>query len=168
MDGTIPTLVAHTTSADKTQALAARFAARVVPLPAGGLLLDLRGPLGAGKTAFVQGLARGLQVDPKARVVSPTFTIARSYACALDGVDTLHHLDAYRLGDENDLEAAGFEEMCGDGLVTCVEWGSRVEAGLPADRIVIHIEVEDESRRGLRCEATGPDAAAVLTRWSED
>ena len=65
-------------------------------------------------------------------------------------------------------DASACVVVCGDGLVTCVEWGSRVEAGLPADRIVIRIEVKDESRRTFECVAHGPGAAAVLTRWSEE
>ena len=166
MDTRTP-LQRQTESADATRALARAWARRLPPLPTQGLVLDLRGPLGAGKTAFVQGLAVGLQVDAKARVVSPTFTIARSYACGLPGVRVLHHLDAYRLGDENDLEAVGFEEMCGSDAVTCVEWGGRVELGLPADRLLVRLDAVDENRRRIRCEALGPGAAAVLQRWSE-
>lgn len=162
------TLLRETNGPEETRALATAWGARAVPVPPGGLVLDLRGPLGAGKTVFVQGLALGLGVDSRARVVSPTFTIARSYACHREGVTALHHLDAYRLGDENDLEAAGFEEMCGPGAVTCVEWGGRVEAGLPRDRLVVRIDAVDASKRRVRCEATGPEAAAVLQRWSEE
>lgn len=157
----------ETDTPEATQALARAWGERVVPLPPQGLLLDLRGPLGAGKTAFVQGLAQGLGVDPSARVVSPTFTIARSYPCTLPGVRTLYHLDAYRLGDADDLEACGFEEMCGSEAVTCVEWGGRVEDGLPRDRLLIRLEALDTTVRRIRCAATGPSAAAVLLRWSE-
>lgn len=157
----------ETAEVEHTQRLAGAFAAASVPLPSEGLTLDLRGPLGVGKTAFVQGLARGLRVPPSARVVSPTFTIARSYPCALPGVEVLHHLDAYRLAGPEDLEACGFEEMCGAGYVTCVEWGNRVEDGLPADRLLLRFAAQDATRRSLQIEATGPAAAVVAQRWAE-
>lgn len=103
-----------------------------------GFLIDLRGDLGMGKTVFVRGVAAGLGVPPSQSVVSPTFTIARAYAA--DGV-VLHHLDAYRLGGVEDLDAAGFEEMWGTGRVTCVEWGGRVEEALPEDRLEVTLDM---------------------------
>jgi tRNA threonylcarbamoyladenosine biosynthesis protein TsaE len=127
----------------------------------------LHGALGAGKTAFVQGVARGLGVPASAAVVSPTFTIAREYAVPGDPPVVLHHVDAYRLGGSRELEAAGYEEMWGGGRVTCVEWSERVEDAMPADRLEIDIEpgpgTED---RTLRFRATGPESLRVLHRFA--
>ena len=82
----------------------------------------LTGELGAGKTAFVRGLARGVGADPD-EVASPTFVLLTSYPGRL----TLHHADLYRLrgdGDESDL---GLEELPGSGGVLAVEWAERLQ-----------------------------------------
>ncbi|MDA1195571.1 MAG: tRNA (adenosine(37)-N6)-threonylcarbamoyltransferase complex ATPase subunit type 1 TsaE [Planctomycetota bacterium] len=147
-------------------------------------VIDLRGELGAGKTVFVRGLGRALGVAATVPMPSPTFTIARAYALPGPLLRELHHLDAYRLGGPDELEAAGFEEMCGEGRITCVEWGGRVEAGLPEDRLLIECHHErplaragagqhpepgvwagDETpagRRRLAFSARGPGARVVL------
>jgi tRNA threonylcarbamoyladenosine biosynthesis protein TsaE len=156
-------------SAEETRALGAGLGEVARPLPEGGLLIALRGTLGAGKTVFVQGLARGLGVSATAEVVSPTFTVARDYPAAGDPPLVLQHLDAYRLGSADDLEAVGFQEMVGDGRVTCVEWADRVEAALPEDRIDLELALSPEDaaadRRELRFAATGPASAAALARF---
>lgn len=138
-----------------------------------GLVLVLNGDLGAGKTVFVKGVAIGLGLPSEVSVVSPTFTIARSYP--VPGSDlTLHHLDAYRLGGGEDLENIGFEEMCGEGCVTCVEWGSRVQDALPEGRIDLWIEMLAASEpyehgavprapRRLRLQAQGARSVELLS-----
>jgi tRNA threonylcarbamoyladenosine biosynthesis protein TsaE len=156
-------------SAEETRALGAGLGEVARPLSEGGLLIALRGPLGAGKTVFVQGLARGLGVPPTAEVVSPTFTVARDYPAAGDPPLVLEHLDAYRLGSADDLEAVGFQEMVGEGRVTCVEWADRVEAALPEDRIDLEIALSPDDaadRRELRFAATGSASAAALARFA--
>ncbi|MHC5011824.1 MAG: tRNA (adenosine(37)-N6)-threonylcarbamoyltransferase complex ATPase subunit type 1 TsaE [Planctomycetota bacterium] len=165
-----------TSGPEATRAAGVRLAAAALPLPKGGLLVALHGELGAGKTVFVQGVAAGLGIPPAAGVVSPTFTIARSYP-APDAVGvTLHHVDAYRLGGAEDLESAGFEDMCGDGCLTCVEWAERVEDALPVDRVDIWIAMESTTAtvpegevprlpRRLRLRAGGPSARAWLARF---
>ena len=145
--------------------MAQRWARATPPLPPGGLTIDLRGALGTGKTAWVQGFARGLDVPEGSRVVSPTFTIARSYRCAVPGVTVLHHVDAYRLHDAQDLEHCGFEEMCGEGTVVCVEWGGRVHEGLAQDRIIVRLTASEPHVRTIDIETTGPMAASVVQRW---
>jgi tRNA threonylcarbamoyladenosine biosynthesis protein TsaE len=138
-------------------------------------VVGLRGELGAGKTAFVQGLARGLGVPASSAVVSPTFTVARDYAAGGEPAVVLHHVDAYRLRGSSDLDAAGFEEMRGDGRVTCVEWADRVEDSLPMDRLdvsLVALPAEGEEAgaagvedRRVEVHAGGPEAARVLARW---
>jgi len=121
-----------TKSADDTRALAEALG-RAVVRP--GDLVVLAGDLGAGKTAFAQGMARAFGVtDP---VVSPTFTIVREYA----GSTPVIHADVYRLDSLQELHDIGFEEVYGDDRVTMIEWGDVVAAALPPDRLLVHLEM---------------------------
>lgn len=94
----------------------------------GGEVVLLTGELGAGKTAFVRGLARGLGVDP-GEVASPTFVLLTSYPGRL----TLHHADLYRLAGDGDELELGLEELPGPRGVLAVEWAERL-AVTPWDR----------------------------------
>ena len=136
-------------------------------------MIVLTGDLGAGKTVFASGLARGLGVPATTPVTSPTFTVARAYR----GRVPLHHVDAYHLRSLAELEAAGFEEMGGDGRVTCVEWGDRVPAAWPTDRLEVALtplppatppdptgDGLAEPPRRIELTATGPLAQRVLSR----
>ena len=118
-----------TTSPDATRAVAAALAELLVP----GDLVLLVGDLGAGKTVFAQGLARGLGVEEP--VTSPTFTIVQEYR----GRVPIAHVDVYRLDRLQDLHDLGFDEMVDDG-VTVVEWGDLVEQAVPAEHLVVRIE----------------------------
>jgi tRNA threonylcarbamoyladenosine biosynthesis protein TsaE len=118
----------RTDSPEATRAVAGALGELLV---AGDLVL-LVGDLGAGKTAFAQGLARGLGVDEP--VTSPTFTIVQEY----EGRIPLRHVDVYRLDRVQDLHDLGFDELVDDG-VTIVEWGDLVEQALPADHLVVRI-----------------------------
>jgi tRNA threonylcarbamoyladenosine biosynthesis protein TsaE len=123
---------------EATEAAAARLARH---LRRGDLLL-LEGEMGAGKTTFVRGLARGLGVTGD--VMSPTFQLVRVYR----GPMQLAHVDLYRLADAAELADLGIDELLDEGAVV-VEWGDRLrEPG--AARIAI--EALDESRRRLRIE----------------
>lgn len=103
----------------ETEALGAELAASFT----GGEVVLLEGELGAGKTVFVRGLARGLAVDP-GEVTSPTFVLLTSYPGRL----TLHHADLYRLtGDGDDLEL-GLDELPGPRGVLAIEWADRLSA----------------------------------------
>ncbi|MEO9139895.1 MAG: tRNA (adenosine(37)-N6)-threonylcarbamoyltransferase complex ATPase subunit type 1 TsaE [Jatrophihabitans sp.] len=84
-------------------------------------LLILAGPLGAGKTAFVQGVGAGLGVQGS--VVSPTFVIARVHPAGPDGTVALVHVDAYRLGSLDEVDDLDLDVDAGS-VVTAVEWGS--------------------------------------------
>ena len=87
----------------------------------GGEAVLLTGELGAGKTVFVRGLARGLGADP-GEVASPTFVLLTSYPGRL----TLHHADLYRLGSGAEADDLGLEELPGAGGVLAVEWAERL------------------------------------------
>jgi len=163
-------LVLRTADTAETLALGQALAEAALDTGVDALVLDLHGHLGAGKTVFMRGLARGLGVTEG--VVSPTFTIARSYALSGVGFEALHHIDAYRLTSAEELDAAGFEDMWGTGRVTGVEWGEHVEDALPMDRIRVALQSppaeappafdDPEAAREIRLTATGPSAARVL------
>lgn len=142
-------------SADETMRLAADLAATL----RGGAFLALHGDLGAGKTCFVRGLARGLGIDSRA-VSSPTFVIMHEYeSAATDEPLVLIHVDAYRLHGAAELEGIGWEELLErrDAIIA-LEWPQRVCEALPAARIDVTIEHRGGDERFIRVEAVGAAA----------
>jgi len=107
----------------------------------------LSGELGAGKTVFVRGLARGLGADP-ADVSSPTFVLLTSYPGRL----TLHHADLYRLGGDGDDAELGLEELPGSDGVLAIEWAERLREPPWSRPTRVHLAHAGESRRTLRIE----------------
>ncbi len=113
---------------------------------AGGLrpgdIVAFYGGLGAGKTAFVRGMADGLGLS--ARVYSPTFTIVNEYL----GKTPLFHFDMYRLKDLDELFEIGWEDYLTRGGICAVEWSENVEGAFPDETIVVSIEkIDDKTRR---------------------
>lgn len=106
---------------EETEALGERLAGRLCP----GDVIAYYGDLGAGKTAFTRGLARGLGID--APVTSPTYTIVNEY---LQGRMPLFHFDMYRLESADDLFDIGWEDYLERGGVCAVEWSENVEEAL--------------------------------------
>ena len=125
----------------ETESIAAAVAARL----RGGECIALIGELGAGKTQFVRGLARGLGGDTRL-VSSPTFVLLNVYP---GGRLTVYHLDAYRIGGPEDFEGIGFAELLEQGGVVVVEWATRIQALLPARRIDITIEATGPTDRRI-------------------
>ncbi|MGH7300039.1 MAG: tRNA (adenosine(37)-N6)-threonylcarbamoyltransferase complex ATPase subunit type 1 TsaE [Candidatus Rokuibacteriota bacterium] len=125
-------------SPEETQAIGERLGARLGP----GAVIACTGELGAGKTCFLQGLARGLGVTTP--VTSPTFVLVNQYRGRLP----VYHLDAYRTGSLTELVELGVEEMLhGDG-VTVIEWADKLGPLLPARTIHVRISgLGDEPRR---------------------
>jgi tRNA threonylcarbamoyladenosine biosynthesis protein TsaE len=124
-------------------------------------VLALYGPLGAGKTQLVKGIAAGLGVPEDEPVVSPTFVLVREYSGRL----RLYHLDAYRLWGADELTALGWEEMVGDANAAVVlEWADRVEAALPPSHWRIELEHAGPRLRVARITPPDPDRAARLAR----
>lgn len=116
----------------------------------GGEVVLLSGELGAGKTAFVRGLAMGLGVDPD-EVSSPTFVLLTSYPGRL----TLHHADLYRLVGGGDEVELGLEELPGPHGVLAVEWADRLVAARWAQSVQVHLSHAGEDRRSIRIAGEG-------------
>ncbi len=107
----------------------------------GGMVIVLAGPLGAGKTTFVQGLARGMGVNTP--VTSPTFALIHLHeACPF----TLVHCDLYRLQSEEEFEQLGLWEYFAPRYVVAIEWGQAFLAGLPENCVQIDILPSGEQR----------------------
>jgi len=153
-------------SPEATRALAEQLAAA---LDERGLVIALSGPLGAGKTAFVKGLAAGLGLDP-AVVASPTFVIACEYATPAGR--RFGHVDLYRVVDRDELEGAGFLDLLEPGAVVAVEWADRLPDALPAEQLAVRItrpaDADTAEHRVLDALASGGAAEAVLARWREN
>ena len=140
-----------TNSPEETEALGAALAQRLMP----GTVIAYRGDLGAGKTAFTRGLARGLGVTEQ--VTSPTYTIVNEY---IGGRMPLFHFDMYRLGSSDELFDIGWEDYLERGGVCAVEWSENVWDALE-DPIVITVFRLDEDTRRIVIE--GGEAIADLS-----
>lgn len=122
-------------------------------LPANSLL-TLSGQLGAGKTTFTQGLAKGMGIEKK--VTSPTFTMLKIYKGRLP----LYHIDAYRLEDiDQDL---GFEEYIDSDGVCVIEWSDFISGILPEERLGIDLHILEDDSRELRFTAIGEKYERLL------
>jgi tRNA threonylcarbamoyladenosine biosynthesis protein TsaE len=106
----------------------------------------LFGELGAGKTAFVRGLAEGLGVDPS-EVSSPTFTLIQEYR---GGRLPLYHVDLYRLNDAREVDDLGLEEIASDGVLA-LEWADKLPRPIPG-AIAVHIEYGEGNARSITVE----------------
>ena len=140
-----------TNSPRETEAVGAALARVLTP----GSVIAYRGDLGAGKTAFTRGLARGLGV--KESVTSPTYTIVNEY---LSGSMPLFHFDMYRLGSEDELFDIGWEDYLERGGVCAVEWSENVW-GAMEDAVIVTISRLGEDTR--RIEIEGGDRIADLS-----
>lgn len=125
-----------------------------------GDFICLDGDLGAGKTHFTKGLAQGMGI--REDITSPTFTIVQEY----DGELDLYHFDVYRLFDEEELYAIGFEDYLKRKGVIIVEWSEKVRGVLPKDRLEIRIEyLEDPDKRKLVFESFGKRAEELVEKF---
>jgi tRNA threonylcarbamoyladenosine biosynthesis protein TsaE len=140
-------------TAEETQRLATQLGRRLQV----GDVIALSGPLGAGKTTFVQGLATGLDVPAERHVSSPTFALANEHPGRISFV----HVDFYRIRNPAELPELGLEE-CYDRAATAIEWAERFPDSLPADTLHVTLEVEPSGARILRAEASGPRARELL------
>ncbi len=136
-----------------TRAIGAELASFLQP----GDVLALTGELGAGKTTFAQGVARGLGFDGS--VVSPTFTLVREYR---GGRSPIVHVDVYRLDRVQDVLDLGLDEIADDSVLM-VEWGDAVEGLLPPAHLIVELTVPGESEE--RAVTIGGTGDAWALRW---
>ncbi len=132
-------MIIYTDNELETEEAGAAFA-RELP---GGTVVAFYGDLGAGKTAFVRGMARGMGIS--ARVSSPTFTIVNEYI----GERELYHFDMYRLGSADELFDIGWEDYLSRGGVCAVEWSENVEEAFEGDQTVVRIEKLSDTARKI-------------------
>lgn len=116
----------------------ARIAAEFADTLKGGEFIAMYGDLGAGKTAFTQGLAKALGIEQ--HVTSPTFTIVNEY----EGRLPLFHFDVYRIADPDEMYEIGYEDYLDRGGVCIVEWSELIEELFPDEYIKITITKDDE------------------------
>jgi tRNA threonylcarbamoyladenosine biosynthesis protein TsaE len=144
-----------TNSAEETKRCGAVLASALQP----GDVVVLSGDLGAGKTQFVQGVARGLGISDA--VTSPTFNILLEY----EGRLPLYHFDLYRLEDPGQLEDIDFYGVVeGDGA-SLIEWGEKFPEEMPEDRLEVAITTDIEGARTIAVNARGERASQLATAW---
>ena len=112
----------------------------------GGSVVAMYGDLGAGKTAFVRGMAKGMGLS--CRVSSPTFTIVNEYL----GERELIHFDMYRLSSADELFDIGWEDYLSRGAVCAVEWSEKVQDAFFGDEITVRIEKLSDTERKITIE----------------
>ncbi len=147
-------LVVESQSAGETKAWGRRLAS----LLEGGELIALCGELGAGKTCFVKGLARGLRLREE-EILSPSFTIIQEHSGRLP----FYHIDLYRL-DEVELDTLGLREYLFSEAVSAVEWFERLREGAELQRLQVEISYASASHRLIRFSAAGGRYAAIVER----
>ncbi len=160
--GSPRTVELRSASLEETQLLGERLGRLLGP----GDIVLLHGALGAGKTAFAQGIGRGLEVS--GTINSPTFTLLKEYVGRLP----LYHFDLYRIEDPAEVEALGFAPYFEDGGVSVVEWAERGEAPdagempWPTDWLRVSILRTGAHARLLRCTAAGTRGVALLDAFA--
>jgi tRNA threonylcarbamoyladenosine biosynthesis protein TsaE len=134
---------------------------RLTPLPPALSCIALDGPLGAGKTHLVRGIAEGAEIEDAGLVSSPTYVLMNIYP----GPKPIWHLDAYRISSEDDFAALGLDEIfsgaAGGGIVV-IEWAARIATLLPTDQLHIAISHEGENRRDFQIAAHGQYSRHLL------
>ncbi len=124
-----------------------------------GTLLRLHGDLGSGKTCFVQGLAKGLQVPEQYPITSPTYALVHDYPGRLP----LVHVDLYRIHGEGDAESIGLWEIIDHRHVVAVEWADRLEKDAwPATGLIVEIDIEPDETRRIRLIGIGHQMSDLI------
>ncbi len=142
------------TSLDQTLALGRTIGTGIE----GPLVITLTGDLASGKTALVQGLARGLEVPQEYYITSPSYTLVNEYP----GRIPLCHADLYRLGDHADIADTGLEEMLDQPIILAIEWPERLDGHRFENHLAIHIRILAKETRCFEMTAYGLPAVNLL------
>ena len=145
-----------------TQAFATQLARSLATWPGGrDARIELRGPLGAGKTTFVRHLLRAAGVS--GRIKSPTYAVVEPHqALTESGIWPIWHFDFYRFNDPQEWEDAGFRDIFGGPGLKLMEWPDKVAGQLPPPDWVIALEAQDENQRRVRIHAATAKGQAWL------
>jgi tRNA threonylcarbamoyladenosine biosynthesis protein TsaE len=122
------------------------------------MIITLTGELGSGKTALVQGLAKGLEVPVEYYITSPTFTLVNEYP----GRFRLFHADLYRLDHESELEDIGLYELLESVGIVAIEWADKLFDDLLSSYLAIHFDIVDDQTREISAFAYGHDANVLI------
>ena len=155
-------IISH--SPEQTRAFGTQLGRLLSP----GDLVLLNGDIGAGKTTFAQGLARGLHVHGP--VQSPTFTLVVEHPARVNGTLTrLYHIDLYRLANAGEAEAFGLAEYIDDtGAIVAVEWPERAGAALPGDYLLVELGYVADTKRQVRVTPRGVRYAGLVERFRQE
>ncbi|MFH0937365.1 MAG: tRNA (adenosine(37)-N6)-threonylcarbamoyltransferase complex ATPase subunit type 1 TsaE [Candidatus Daviesbacteria bacterium] len=135
----------QTSSADETQKLAQNLAEKFKK----GAILALEGNLGAGKTTFTQGFAKGLGISEK--VISPTFILMRQYNLPFTKAGKFFHIDLYRLENLKAVESLGLSEIFANpNNIILIEWAEKLGNLLPKEATFIKFKTLDENKREIK------------------
>ena len=122
------------------------------------LIIALIGDLGSGKTAFVQGLAAGLDVSADYYITSPTFTLINEYPGRLP----LFHVDLYRLEAVDDLDDIGLDELLSDRAVIAIEWADKLAGDLAGEYLSLDFKIIDENCRKVNMIGYGQNGINLI------
>ena len=147
-----------THSVDETRNLGKTIGAMVTA----GTVLALFGDLGSGKTSFVQGLARGLEVPDEYYITSPSYTLINEYP----GRFPLFHVDLYRIASSVEIEDIGLYDILNDNGVVAIEWADRIQKDLPTNHVTLQFEIIDDKTRKISIIPHGDQAIADFKRWN--
>ena len=145
----LPSLIISS-SPEETFALGESLA----PLLKEGSVIALKGPLGAGKTCFAKGIAKGLGIEEE--LTSPSYTIISEYECLVAGEKILvYHIDAYRLRGDDDFSAIGGEEIVFGNGISVIEWSERIPNFIAPKAYKIDFEILEDNERRVRLSKEG-------------
>jgi tRNA threonylcarbamoyladenosine biosynthesis protein TsaE len=133
---------------------------KVGSIVSSGTILALTGNLGSGKTSFVQGLARGLNVPGNYYVTSPTYTLINEYP----GRHRLFHVDLYRIGDPTDFEDIGLYDILDTKGIVAIEWADRLANDLLTEYVAVQFEMSNWESRNITLTAYGRDETNLLKK----